>query len=35
MAARKLRILVGVDFSKASLRALRTARALAERVGGS
>lgn len=35
MAARKLRLLVGVDFSRESLRALRTAWDLAERVGGS
>jgi nucleotide-binding universal stress UspA family protein len=34
MASRTLRILVGVDFSRESLRALRAARALAARAGG-
>ncbi len=35
MAARKLRLLVGVDFSPESLRALRAAQAFAKRLGGS
>ena len=35
MTAQKLRILVGVDFSRESLRALRAAQAFAKRVGGS
>jgi nucleotide-binding universal stress UspA family protein len=35
MAKGRLRILVGVDFSRESLRALRAARAIAARAGGS
>jgi nucleotide-binding universal stress UspA family protein len=35
MAARALRLLVGVDFSRESLRALRAAQRLVTRVGGS
>ena len=34
MARRGIRILAGVDFSRESLRALRTARSLAARTGG-